>query len=103
MISLKQIAECAGLSGKFSVIRDFFGYRSSPNKPPIELSLIQQTRLHRDGQHVTLHIKIVTDPISFSLDQMIHAMRKVYNNYGIAVIVRSVENLNLPSDFLDID
>jgi hypothetical protein len=103
MISLRQIAQCIGLSANFSVIRDFYGYRSSPNQPPIQLSLIQQTRLLRDGQHVTIHIKIVTNPTSFSLDRMINAIRQVYGNSGIGVIVRSIENLNLPSDFLDID
>jgi hypothetical protein len=64
---------------------------------------MQQTRLLRDGQHVTIHIKIIVDPISFTLDQMIDAMRKVYGNYGIAVILKSIEYLDLPPDFLDID
>ena len=30
-------------------------------------------------------------------------MRQVYGNFGIGVVVRTIENLNLPPDFLDID
>ena len=104
MISLKDIARrCVGLTGSFSVLRDFYGIRNSPNSPPIQLSLIQQTRLLRDGQHVSIHFKIVTNPTSFTLDRMIDAMRQVYGNFGIGVVVRTIENLNLAADFLNID
>jgi hypothetical protein len=44
---------------------------------------------------VNLHIKILTNPTSFTLDQMIVAMRDAYNTAGIDVNVVSTEVLNV--------
>ncbi|MBE0010234.1 hypothetical protein DXT87_10605 [Arthrobacter sp. AET 35A] len=45
---------------------------------------------------VILHLKILTAPTSFTVDQMVQAMRTVYASRGINVAVGSTENLNLP-------
>jgi hypothetical protein len=48
-------------------------------------------------QNVRLHVKVLTAPTSFSIDQMLDAMRQVYNPVGIGVDCASVETLNLPA------
>jgi predicted Zn-dependent protease len=45
---------------------------------------------------VRLHIKVLTNPSNFTINQMVDAMRQVYEAYGIRVVVGSTENLNLP-------
>jgi hypothetical protein len=71
--------------------------------PGIEqLSLLQQVRLIKNNFHIRLHIKIVVDPGSPTIDQQVSAMRQLYASIGIAVVIRSVETLNLSSSFQDI-
>ena len=45
---------------------------------------------------VILHLKILTAPTSFTVDQMVDAMRDVYATRGINVAVGSRQNLSLP-------
>jgi hypothetical protein len=45
---------------------------------------------------VRLHMKVLTNPTSFTIAQMVDGMRQVYNSRGFAVQVASTENLNLP-------
>ncbi|POH74771.1 hypothetical protein CVS27_02545 [Arthrobacter glacialis] len=45
---------------------------------------------------VVLHLKILTPPTSFTVDQMVQSMRDVYTSRGINVVVGSTQNLNLP-------
>ena len=45
---------------------------------------------------VTVHLKILSNPTSFTVDQMVAAMRQVYLTRGFDVIVGSTETLNLP-------
>jgi hypothetical protein len=93
MVSLRHIAsKCVGLTGKFSVIKDFYGYDTSPNS----LSVLLQLKLLMGGKHIIIHPKILFDPDAFTVDQMMDAMRQVFGSNGIAVIVRQKENLNLP-------
>jgi hypothetical protein len=100
MIKLREIArKCIGLSGSFSVLEDFYGYTNAPNR----LSLVRQARLLRDGRHIVVHPKIGTNPINFTVDQMMDSMRQVFGEHGIAVIVRDAENLNLPPDLQVVD
>ena len=51
MISLREISTCVGLTGGFSVVRDFFGYRQI--RFAFEVSLLSQARLLR-GPHIHL-------------------------------------------------
>lgn len=95
MISLRDIAgRCVGLTNSFSVLKDFYGYATTPNPLP----LVRQARLLRDGKHIIVHPKIGSNPINFTVDQMMDAMRRVYGDHGIAVIVREAENLTLPPE-----
>lgn len=94
MISLRDIARrCLGLTGNFSILRDFYGYTTIPNR----LSIIRQARLLRDGEHIIVHPKIIVNPVNFTVDQMMDAMRLLFGDNGIAVIIRRSENLNLPA------
>ena len=45
---------------------------------------------------VRLHFKILTNPTSFNVNQMLANMQTVYNASGIAVQLVTTENLNLP-------
>jgi hypothetical protein len=106
-ISLKDEARCLGLQGSFSVLHDYFGYTGT--RAPDTISLRNQIDLLRNGQHVRVHLKIIDNPIGFTLDEMVSAMRQVYANFGIGVIIRTTEDLTtvLPpatiTDFLTID
>ena len=48
-------------------------------------------------QTVRLHLKILVDPTTFTVDEMVAAMRQVYEAHDIAVQVTSVERLDLPA------
>lgn len=48
-------------------------------------------------QTVHLHLKVLMEPTRFSRDQMVAAMRQVYEVHGIGVNIASVEFLNLPA------
>ena len=99
MISLRDIARrCIGLTGSFSVLRDFYGYTSIPNP----LSIVRQARLLRDGKHIVVHPKIIFNPVIFTVDEMMDAMRQLFGDNGIAVIIRKTERLNVPASRLDI-
>lgn len=45
---------------------------------------------------VRLHLKVLSNPTGFTIDQMVDGMRQVYEANGIRVVVASTENLNLP-------
>jgi len=45
---------------------------------------------------VRLHFKILGNPTSFTVNQMLASMQTVYNANGFAVQLGSTENLNLP-------
>jgi len=45
---------------------------------------------------VRLHFKILTNPTSFNVNQMLASMQTVYNANGFQVQLGSTENLNLP-------
>ncbi|MEU8263685.1 DUF6623 family protein [Micromonospora sp. NPDC048999] len=46
---------------------------------------------------VRLHVKVLTAPTRFTIDQMITGMREVYEPAGFRVVRASDENLNLPA------
>ena len=52
------------------------------------------------GIAVNLHVKILTNPTSFTFDAMLVAMREVYATAGIAVNIASTEVLNLSNPVL---
>jgi hypothetical protein len=45
---------------------------------------------------VRLHVKVLTNPTTFTINQMVAGMQQVYNSRGLAVQVASTENLTLP-------
>jgi hypothetical protein len=111
--SLREMCNCIGLSGNISILKNFFGYRNTVNLsnnpaplPPI--SLLRQMKLLKHGPHIRIHIKIVDHTWALqgegaSTDLLVEAMRRLYGDVGIGVVIKSTEILNLPPDFLDID
>lgn len=45
---------------------------------------------------INLHVKILTSPTRFTIDQMIQGMSQVYSKAGYFINIQSTENLNLP-------
>jgi len=104
--SFREICNCIGLSGNISIIKNFFGYNKIPAPFTVPsstyvisgtLSLLQQVKLLKQDKHVRLHIKIAFEPASDvpTIDQMVNAMRLVYGQYEIGVVIKSTENLTL--------
>ena len=87
MASIRKIAQCIGLSGQISIIRDFFGYWTGLPKP---LSLLTQVRLLQ-GKHIHLNL-IQVYPFSFEdfqkMDAGLQFMREAYAavNFGVGRI-----------------
>ncbi len=46
---------------------------------------------------VRMHLKVLSNPTRFTIDEMVDAMKQVYNANGFGVVVESRENLNLPT------
>jgi hypothetical protein len=84
MASIKNAAQCIGLSGPLSIVRDFFGYVTGVPQP---LSLLTQVRLLQ-GKHIHLNL-IRTYPLSDALlkqvDQALFTMRSIYGVMNIGV------------------
>jgi len=95
MLVKKTVSSCLGLSARISIKKHVVGYGK-------KISLTELLGLVKDKSYVSLHIKIVSNP-SISIDLMLDKMREIYHSIGIGVVVRSTEQLNLPSNFLDID
>jgi uncharacterized protein with LGFP repeats len=53
-------------------------------------------------ERVRVHVKILTDPVNFTLNQQFAAMQEVFALAGIRVDRPTIENLNLP-DLNDLD
>ena len=64
--------------------------------------LAHPTMPNLQQQTVRLHLKVLVDPTSFSLTEMVDSMRQVYQANGIRVDVASTERLTLPA-FEDIE
>jgi hypothetical protein len=45
---------------------------------------------------VRMHLKVLNNPTTFTINQMVDGMRQVYRANGIEVVVASQENLSLP-------
>ena len=79
MISIKQLANCIGVSGNIRIVRDFFGYAFFGHGPA---SLSEQARLLQ-GKHV--HVNLIrvgienfTDAHERELDRAVQRMRAIY-------------------------
>jgi Metallo-peptidase family M12B Reprolysin-like len=87
MISLREISTCVGLTGGFSVVRDFFGYRQI--RFAFEVSLLSQARLLR-GPHIHLNFiqvgsELFTDSIERNVDRGLLELREIYAQVGVGV------------------
>src|SRR5262249_44025948 len=91
MASLRTTAQCIGLSGRISILRDFYGYRTTFSVP---LSLLAQMRLLQ-GKHIHLNL-IRTASFNVAqqreIDYGLQLMRNIYAtvNVGIGRIQRFV-------------
>jgi Matrixin. len=84
MASLRKTAQCIGLSGQISIIRDFFGYITGA---PKTLSVLTQVRLLQ-GKHI--HLNLIRTA-SFDVSQLeeidfgIQLMRDIYATVNVGV------------------
>lgn len=84
MASLKKAANCIGLTGRISVIRDFFGYRTKDTGP---LSLRTQLRLLQ-GKHIHLNLIRTADFDAAQqkyIDFGLHTMRRIYATVNVGI------------------
>jgi hypothetical protein len=94
MASLRQSANCIGISGNFSVLRDFFGfYRRvlppDPTKATVSISLLRQIGLLH-GQHFHLNVIAVgwdnfTDDNNIVVDYSLFKLRNIYAQVNVGV------------------
>lgn len=87
MVSLRKIAECLGLSGSFSVLHDFLGYRTDFNDRNI--SLLQQVQLLKN-RYINLNIiRVGIDNFSAAdeeeIDLAIQTTRSIYAAVNLGV------------------
>jgi hypothetical protein len=93
MESVKRIAKCIGLSGNFSIVKDFYGYRTGA---PKQLSLLTQIPLLQ-GRYINLNL-IRVETVGVSIDQQrqidiaLQFMRDTYASVylGVGLIQRFV-------------
>jgi predicted Zn-dependent protease len=79
MISIKQLANCIGVSGNIRIVRDFFGYAFFGHLPA---SLREQARLlqgkHVDVNLIRVGIENFADAHEKKLDRAVQRMRAIY-------------------------
>jgi len=84
MASLRKTANCLGLSGDISILRDFYGYRTGA---PLQLSLLTQVRLLQ-GKHIHLNL-IQTASFDAAqqkqIDLGLQGMRNIYAAVSLGV------------------
>jgi hypothetical protein len=86
MSSMKQILNCIGLSGKISVIYDFFGL---PVAPSFKLSLLQQVQRLKD-KYINLNMfemgpDLYTDGEYLDIANAIFGMREIYAQANLGI------------------
>ena len=87
MVSVRHLANCIGLSGDISIVKEFFGYRSSGHSD--EISLLEQSRLLR-GLRIDLNA-ILTGEENFNdenkqeIDAAVQQMRRIYAQAQIGI------------------
>ncbi len=84
MASLRKTAQCIGLSGEISILKDFYGYWT---KVPLPLSLLAQVRLLQ-GKHIHLNlIRTASFDISKQkeIDFGLQTMRNIYATVNVGV------------------
>lgn len=90
MASLRDIAQCIGITGNFTVIGDFFGYLAAPQ----DLSLLTQVR-RLQGKHVHMNlirvgIESFTAADEAEIDRAVQFTRDTYAtvNLGVGRVTR---------------
>ena len=85
MLSLRETAECIDISGNFSLLRDFYGYRTRSFPKKRESLRTQLELLH--GKHINLDIVLVGLENDFDdvISKAISHARKVYKQVAIGI------------------
>jgi hypothetical protein len=84
MVSLNKTAQCIGLSGRFGVVGDLFGYRT---KGARRLSVVTQMRLLQGKQ---IHLNLIRTAIfdvsqQTETDLALQTMRDIYATVNVGV------------------
>lgn len=101
MKSIRDIGTCIGLKKNISLLKDFFGYTEKwrSDLDIQRLSVLERTNHYMNDHNVHLHIRIPVDAVlNVSINKMIYAMRKVYQQYGLGVVIRSIKSYNVSDD-----
>lgn len=94
MTSIRESAACVGLSGSFSVLRDYLGFLRGhlppdPTGATVQVSLLRQVQ-RLQGSHFHLNVIQVgsdnfTDSEFIQIDYTTFKMRNIYNQVGVGV------------------
>jgi hypothetical protein len=94
MTSIRQVAGCIGITGNFSIMRDFFGFfrgqiPPDPTGVAVEVSLEEQTeRLKGKIYHlnvVAIGVDNFTDNEDIEIDYSIFKIRNIYARVGVGI------------------
>jgi hypothetical protein len=93
MVSVREMAQCIGISGNFSIVRDFFGHRMgiprlSQNSPlTVQLSLLKQIHLLQ-SKHIHLDVIRVgsfTVLEEMNIDYAVYKARETYAQVDLGI------------------
>jgi hypothetical protein len=94
MPSLRELADCLGLGGDFSVLRDFYGFfrgvlPPDPTGAQVSVSLKRElTRLQGQSFHlnvIAVGVENFTDAEDIEIDYSIYRIRNIYNQVSVGV------------------
>ena len=94
MVSLRSMAQCAGVSGNFSLLQNFFGYRHGQPRFSINGNGLPVSTLHQvkalQGKHINLDIILVGGDAFlpdhlYAIDYSLYKTREIYATVGLGI------------------
>lgn len=94
MASIRDLADCIGVTGDFSILRDFYGFfrgvlPPDPTGAVVQVSLLRQTQ-RLEGEHCHLNVIAIgvdnfTDAEDIQIDYSLYRIRDIYHQVGVGV------------------
>ena len=90
MASLRQVAQCIGITGTFSVLRDFFGYVSTPVPLSVLTQILRLKQKHCHLNLIRVGIESFTSADEREIDAAVQFTRDTYAtvNLGVGRVLR---------------
>jgi hypothetical protein len=94
MPSLRDLSGCIGVSGNFSVLRDFYGFfrgvlPPDPTGAQVQVSLKRQIQRLQDDYYdinvIAIGVDMFTDADDQSVDYAIYKIRNIYNQVSVGI------------------